>query len=107
MIPSLASALLLALSPVLAAPPETVGKRPYELDWAGRTEEPHAPLAGFEDGAAWRIAAQDAEARFEVTREQQIWGRHVGKLVYRGTGPRPAIRIEPPPRSPSRAPSMR
>ena len=79
-----------------AAPAETVGKRPYELEWAGRTQDEHAPLVDFESLEGWRVECRDAEARFERTREQQIWGQHVGRLTYRGTGTRPEVRILPP-----------
>ena len=75
---------------------EVVGKRPYELDWAHRTEDACPPLVDFEDLQGWRVECKDAEARFERTREQQIWGRHVGKLSYRGTGPKPEVRLLPP-----------
>ncbi|HEY5909052.1 MAG TPA: hypothetical protein VJA21_00455, partial [Verrucomicrobiae bacterium] len=33
---------------------------------------------------------------FERTREQQIWGQHVGRLTYRGTGAEPEVRLVPP-----------
>jgi hypothetical protein len=73
-----------------------VGKRPYELDWANRTEDYCPPLVDFEDLRGWRVECKDAEAKFEQTRERQIWGEHVGKLSYRGTGPAPEVRILPP-----------
>ena len=74
---------------------QPLGQRPYELDWANRNVEPFPPLVDFEDLAGWRVECQDAEASFERTREQQIWGNYVGKLTYRGTGPAPQIRIRP------------
>ncbi|MBN2448837.1 MAG: hypothetical protein JXR77_00525, partial [Lentisphaeria bacterium] len=90
----LCGVLACALGAVSSAA-EAVGARPYELEWAGRTEDDHPPLVGFEDDLEWTVSAEDAEARFERTREQQIWGRSVGKLTYRGTGPRPVVRIVP------------
>src|SRR5215471_16344244 len=75
---------------------QTVGKRPYELEWANRTEDHSAPLVDFEDLSGWRAECKDAIATFEQTREQQIWDGHVGKLTYRGTGGAPEVRILPP-----------
>ncbi len=79
-----------------APAPEAVGERPYELEWANRTEDAVPPLVDFEDLSGWKTVSRDAEARIERTREQQIWGRHVAKLTYRGTGPRPEVRVLPP-----------
>ena len=43
LIPRLTGALALAfLSPLAHA--ETIGVRPYEMDWAGRTNDDHVPL---------------------------------------------------------------
>ena len=81
----------------VAVAQEPVGVRPYELDWAGRVAETPAPLVDFEEQAAWRVETVGSEARFERTREQQIWGRYVGKLTYRGTEPGAnEVRIVPP-----------
>ena len=73
-----------------------VGQRPYELDWANRVQDHCPPLVDFEDLTGWTVECRKAEATFERTREQQIWGQHVGKLSYRGTGPAPEVRILPP-----------
>jgi len=75
---------------------EVVGKRPYELDWAGRFQDDHPPLVDFEDLTGWRVECREAEASFVRTREQQIWDKYVGKLTYRGTGRNPEVRILPP-----------
>jgi hypothetical protein len=83
---------------------ETVGQRPYELDWAGRTNDHCVPLVDFEDLAGWRVECRGAAARLERTREQQIWGRHVAKLTYRGTNNSPEIRLLPPRSVPISAP---
>ncbi|HXP61618.1 MAG TPA: hypothetical protein VN829_14065 [Dongiaceae bacterium] len=77
-------------------PASPIGKRPYELDWANRVEDHCPPLVDFEDLTGWRVECKDAEAKFEATREQQIWGEHVGKLTYRATGSAPEVRILPP-----------
>ena len=75
---------------------EVVGERPYEMEWANRTEDDHPPLIDFEDLTGWTVEVDNAEATFERSREQQIWGKHVGKLTYRGTGASPEVRILPP-----------
>lgn len=86
--------LSLAVASVWAA--ETVGVRPYELDWAGRTKDDHPPLVDFEDLAGWQVETKDAVATFAASREQQIWDQYVGKLVYRADGNVPEITIRPP-----------
>lgn len=71
------------------------GARPYELDWAGRVEEAATPLVDFEDLAGWRVECRNAEAVFQQSAEQRIWGQHVGKLAYKGLGAQPEILIKP------------
>ncbi|MCY3023398.1 MAG: hypothetical protein NTW87_30835 [Planctomycetota bacterium] len=73
-----------------------MGQRPYELEWANRTQDDHPPLVDFEDLTGWRVECKDAEAKFERTREQQIWGTFVGKLTYRAAGKEPSVRVAPP-----------
>ncbi len=81
----------------LSAPAaERVGQRPYELDWAGRLEDHSPPLVDFEHLEGWRVECRGAAAAFERTREQQIWGSHVGKLTYRATNGAPEVRLVPP-----------
>ncbi|MCR4411136.1 MAG: hypothetical protein NUV77_01775, partial [Thermoguttaceae bacterium] len=75
---------------------EPVGKRPYEMDWANRTEDDHPALIDFENLDGWTVECRDAEARFTRTREEQLWGKHVGTLVYRGSGPQPVVTLRPP-----------
>ena len=77
-------------------PEEKVGKRPYEMDWAGRTKDTRPPLVDFENLDNWAVHVRDAAASWRRSREQQIWDHYVGKLVYRGTGQRPTITIRPP-----------
>ena len=88
--------LALWATPLPAQTNEGVGPRPYELDWAQRQQDQVAPLVDFEDLSGWQAECQDASATFSRTREQQIWGRSVGKLIYRGTGANPRVRITPP-----------
>ena len=80
-----------------AAPAEeVVGERPYEMVWAGRTQDEHPPLVDFEDLAGWTVECTDAAAAFERSRAEQIWGRCVGRLTYRAAGAAPEVRIRPP-----------
>ncbi len=74
----------------------TVGKRPYEMDWAGRTQDDHPPLVDFQDLTGWQAQVQSSVAKLERTREQQLFGTYVAKLTYRGTGPGPQVRLTPP-----------
>ena len=34
---------------------EIVGQRPYEMEWANRTEDTHPPLVDFEDLTGWGV----------------------------------------------------
>ena len=74
-------AILLAAGCVQAQ--ETVGARPYELDWAGRVEDDNPPLIDFEQMGQWTVETENSIAIFEQSREQQIWGDYVAKLTYR------------------------
>lgn len=76
---------------------EAVGKRPYELDWAGRVADDHAPLIDFERDDAWLVTTHHATATFTRSREQQLWDDYVYKLSYQGTGEAaPKITLAPP-----------
>ena len=75
---------------------ESVGQRPYEMVWANRTTDTRPALVDFENLDGWTVACVDAEASFQRSRQQQLWGQYVGALVYRGTGKRPTIAIKPP-----------
>jgi hypothetical protein len=86
----------LVMGGAVRAQDEVVGKRPYELDWAGRTEDDHPPLVDFEDLTGWTVETKDAEAAFVRTREEQIWGQQVAKLTYKGTGNQPLVTLRPP-----------
>ena len=83
---------------------DKIGTRPYELDWAKRTQDIRSPLVDFEDQRDWTVACQQAAATWDRSREQQIWGTYVGKLIYRGTGNRPVITVMPARPIPLRCP---
>ena len=77
---------------------EKIGKRPYEMDWAGRTEEVRTPLVDFENLDGWTVTTVNAVATFERSREEQMYGDYVGKLVYRcddPSGSTPIVEIRP------------
>lgn len=92
--------MVLALFPAVAlaeeAADEPVGRRPYEMDWANRFEDTRPPLVDFEDLTGWTVQCQDAVASWHRSRREQLWGKYVGMLTYRGSGPRPVVVIRPP-----------
>jgi hypothetical protein len=88
--------LLLTISLAMAQTPETVGQRPYEMVWANRSQDDHPPLVDFEDLTGWTLQTEQAQATLIRTREQQLWGKYVARLTYRGTGSNPVIRLLPP-----------
>ncbi|HID08318.1 MAG TPA: hypothetical protein EYP10_14350, partial [Armatimonadetes bacterium] len=73
-----------------------VGQRPYEMVWANRTQDTHPPLVDFENLDGWMVEVENAVASIMRSREQQLWGRYVAKVIYRGTGAKPLVRIRPP-----------
>ncbi|MDO5581981.1 MAG: hypothetical protein Q4G69_12700 [Planctomycetia bacterium] len=62
---------------------EEIGKRPYEMDWAHRTEDDNPPLIDFENFGKWTVETKGSAASFEQSREQQIFGKYTAKLTYR------------------------
>ena len=63
-----------------------VGQPPYELTWVQREQHP-ATLVDFENLAGWKLELYTgARGEFRRSREQQIWGAHVGKFLVSGTG---------------------
>ncbi len=87
----------------------SIGTRPYEMDWAGRTQNPLTPLVDFEstndsngnptgqmDG--WTVETSNAVGTFQTTREQQLWGQFVGKITYRveTKGNPTSVKLVPP-----------
>lgn len=75
---------------------QQVGQQPYEFTWVQREEDPRA-LVGFEDMKGWTLELH-AGARGELrrSREQQMWGAHVAKVVYSGTGDESRVVARPP-----------
>ena len=75
---------------------EPVGARPYEMVWANRTEDTRPALADFEDLEGWTVECDDAVASFAGSRQEQLWGKFVGRLVYRRDGNSPMVTVKPP-----------
>ncbi len=75
---------------------EPVGKRPYEMEWAKRTQDTRAPLVDFENLEGWTVQTTGAEARLSRSQEQPLWGDYVARFAYRGTAPGPKVVVKPP-----------
>ncbi|MBN2473800.1 MAG: hypothetical protein JXB62_04290 [Pirellulales bacterium] len=88
--------VLLSLVAAACGADGTVGKRPYEMDWANRLRDDHPPLVDFEDMAGWTVKTADSAASIVRTREQRLWGTYVAKFTYRATNGGPTYRIAPP-----------
>ncbi|MCX6898058.1 MAG: hypothetical protein NT105_05085 [Verrucomicrobia bacterium] len=90
---SLLAALFLVAASIAA---ETIGERPYEMVWANRMTDTHPALIDFENLDGWKVETKDAVATLTLSRAQQLWGKHVGKLVYRADGKQPRVTLRPP-----------
>ena len=75
---------------------QTVGSRPYEMVWANRQHDTRPPLLDFESLEGWTVSTQQAVATWELSQEQLLWGEHVAKLVYHGSGSQPQVTLSPP-----------
>jgi hypothetical protein len=79
---------------------ENIGKRPYEMVNAGRIQDDHPALFGFENLDGWTVETVETEATFEQSREQQLWDNGVGKLTYKFVPTQaknsPIITLKPP-----------
>ena len=77
----------------MTSPAEKVGVRPYEME--GRKEN-RKPLVDFEDLTGWTVQLENgADAQILSSREQQLWGEHVGKLTYTGKSQDSKVTIRP------------
>lgn len=73
------------------------GRRPYEMEWAGRVSPAHPELVDFEDITGWRTRCFDgAEARLYRSQRERIFGAYTGRVEYQGESAHSAFRIEPP-----------
>ena len=74
-----------------------VGKRPYELDWAGRDRPAHPQLVDFEDLTGWQVVGlRGCRAEAFRSREELLFGSHTAKVVYRGETAASAFELRPP-----------
>ena len=65
-------------------PWQQVGQQPYEFTWVQREQNPHT-LEDFEDLTGWTLELFDgAQGELRRSREQQLWGEHVGKIQLLG-----------------------
>lgn len=77
-------------------PWQQVGQQPYELTWAERQEDPRT-LVDFEDLAGWTLELEGgARGELRRSREQQLWGQYVAKLVYSAPGAGARVIARPP-----------
>ena len=73
-----------------------VGMFPYEMTWVQRSDEP-SPLVNFEDMNGWTVETYGgAIAELRRSREQQLWGLYVAKLIYSGRSKDSHVIIRPP-----------
>jgi hypothetical protein len=67
-------------------PDEKIGDRPYEMVWADR-QEPAPPTLRFDALEGWALEVKGgAQATLQLSRAQNVWGRPVARLRYRGEG---------------------
>ena len=67
---------------------ETIGVRPYEMDWAGRTTDtyPDKVLEDFEsESDVWTGECAGGTIAVERSRERQLFGDYVLKATYCNT----------------------
>ena len=75
---------------------QQVGQQPYEFTWTERGPDRHT-LVDFEDMEGWKLELYDgAQGELRRSREQQLWGLHVAKIVYSGTRPQSRLVARPP-----------
>ena len=85
-----------------AAEPVELGKRPIELDWAGRTRSECVSFLDFESPFTWTCECENAAASFQRSDRQPIWGNFTACLTFRaltnqsGSTPTPSVRVRPP-----------
>lgn len=89
---------VMVLASVAAHPPITGDdvKRPYELVWANRVQDLHAPFAPLTDAAGWTVETSHAVATFTRATDRLLFGDGVCRLTYRATGANPVVTLRPP-----------
>ena len=86
------SMFLLAL--FAATTPNAADTRPYEFRLVDRKVDFRTPCADFEDAAAWRVSAENAEATFDCNATRMLFGAKTGELRYRAAGSNSVVRLE-------------
>lgn len=75
---------------------QQVGQQPYEMTWTQREQDPHT-LVDFEDLQGWKLELYDgAQGELRRSREQQMWGQYVCRILYWGTKPGSRVIARPP-----------
>jgi len=75
----------------------TAGVRPYEMEWAHRTKDDHAPLLAMTDANGWLVETRDADAKVESSQDVLLFGDGVVKLTFHATvtNAHPLITLKP------------
>ena len=73
-------------------------RRPYEMEWAGRTEDDRPALCALTTGKGWRVSGENAEATFTRATARLLFGDGVARLRYRSLGgkDKPRVFVRPP-----------
>jgi hypothetical protein len=77
-------------------PWQQVGQQPYEFTWTDRQQHPHT-VVDFQDLQGWTLELYDgAQGELRRSREQQLWGEYVAKIVYSGGSAESRVIARPP-----------
>ena len=73
-------------------------RRPYEMEWSGRTEDDRPELCALTTGKGWRVSGENAEATFTRATARLLFGDGVARLRYRSLGgkDKPRVFVRPP-----------
>jgi hypothetical protein len=75
---------------------QQVGQQPYEMTLVQRSQDPRT-LIDFEDLKGWTLELYSgARGEFRRSRQQQMWGQHVAKFLYAGSGGESRVVARPP-----------
>ena len=86
-----------AFAATLAAYAAVAGTRPYEMEWAGRTQDDRPILLVLDDVAGWQVGGSNSVATLTLATERTLFSTGgVMRLVYRATGPAPLVTFAPP-----------
>ena len=71
------------------------GKRPYELEWAGRKEDEYPPLVDFQDVSGWKASCPSAKAFFQSSTENPLFLPKSARLEIRSES-KGTVTLRPP-----------